>query len=217
MASVQLAIIGAGSVRCTPRVLAALATYFGERPLEIRIFDADEERLDLFDRLARFMFLVAESNHRLLFRTDPAEALEDADRVIFQVGSNCARHYLRAIGGRPTNAGPQAPEGSLQVDGYLPPPQDSAMIQDVVDLFVDQTPADAEILSLQRSDIGLPLARRVRRLDWPSDLSLRERIALPHQVLRWIKGEEAIQPFLLESERSPLKSWLDDVTTASLV
>src|SRR5687767_3239764 len=93
MGDIRLAILGGGSVRCTPKVVAALATYFGERPLEIVMWDSDGERLDLFDRFARYLFLMTSTPHRLISTTDPYEALQGADAVIFQVGVNCARKH----------------------------------------------------------------------------------------------------------------------------
>src|SRR5947209_12666480 len=95
MSVTRLAILGAGSVRCTTPVIASLATYFGERPLEIRMFDADMERLDLFDRLARLCFMMTKNEHTLISTCDAAEAIENAERAVLQVGENCARRYLR--------------------------------------------------------------------------------------------------------------------------
>jgi len=95
MSAIHLAILGAGSIRCTVPVLAALATYFGERPMEITLYDADEERLDLFDRLGRVCFFSAKSTHLLKSTTDYKEALEGVDLVVVQIGENCARKYLK--------------------------------------------------------------------------------------------------------------------------
>jgi hypothetical protein len=91
MDEVRLCVLGAGSLRCMPGVIGSLATYFGERALEIHLWDADEERLDLFDRFARLCFMVNKCSHRLLATDDPAEALDKAERVIVAVGGNCAR------------------------------------------------------------------------------------------------------------------------------
>ena len=46
-------------------MIASLANYFGERPLDIVMFDADSERLDLFDRFARLTFSAMNSTHHL--------------------------------------------------------------------------------------------------------------------------------------------------------
>src|SRR4051812_22492709 len=95
MSSVVLAVMGAGSVRCTPPVLLSLATYFGERHIEIRLWDADDERLDLFDRFARLCFMANKTHHTLISTDSESDALKDADLVLFQVGVNCAMKFLR--------------------------------------------------------------------------------------------------------------------------
>ena len=207
----KLAILGAGSVRCTPPVVAALATYFGERPLEVRLYDSDAERLDLFSRFAQTCFLLMKATHELTSHLDPAEALEGVDRVVLQVGTNCAKKYLRARGKLDLlpSENHNEPQGSLQKDGYRPQAHDSAVIQSALDLILEYVPNDADVLSLQDPEIVLPGA--FRHADWPVDLSLDERVALPHQVLRWIHGEEYPHDLIGLSERSPLKAWLDDV------
>ena len=209
--------MGAGSVRCSPPVIAALATYFGERPLEIRLYDSDEERLDLFDRMARWMFASTKAPHRVLHRLDPREALEKADRVILQVGTNCARKYMRAIGQLPgaDDFDYHEPPGSLQKDGYLPLRHDAALVQRAIEAYLLDIPADAEVLSLQNPAVALPAEVRFRTVSWPSEISLEERLAVPHQILRWMRGEDYAHSYLSTVERSPLKAWLDDPATAS--
>lgn len=216
MGSTILAIMGAGSVRCSPPVIAALASYFGERPLEIRLYDSDEERLDLFDRFARACFNLTKATHVLVDSLDPQEALSAADKVVLQIGTNCARKFLRASGSLRGVLGEDflEPEGSLQKHGYLPIAHDTAMIQDALDLLLPHIPAGSEVLSLQEEAVQLPIGRRFRRTDWPPEPTLSERVAIPHQVLRWVKGEEYPHALIADSERSPLKAWLDDVRTA---
>jgi hypothetical protein len=192
----RLAILGAGSVRCTPAVVASLATYFGERPLEIRMFDADLERLDLFDRFARVCFLMTRSVHTLISTTDAAEACLDADRVILQVGENCARKYLKE----------RHRMGIADLGA-------AAMIEQAVEELLGGVSPEAEVLSLQRGDILVP-RDHYYRLNWLGEPTASDRAALPHQVLRWIRGEDYTHELLREHERSPLKSWLDDVSTA---
>lgn len=218
MSLTKLAIIGAGSVRCSPSVLSTLANYFGERPLEVRLYDADIERLDLFDQLARLLFRVTDSTHRILFRLDPVEALDGIDRVVLQVGTNCARKYLKQVGElASTEEAPEdTPLGSVQKDGFKIQAADDTLIQRALDRMLETLPPGAEVLSLQRQEITLPVEARFRTLNWPAEPTLSERQALPHQVLRWIKGEEMPHRLLQDSERSPLKAWLDDVTTASM-
>src|SRR5579862_3123007 len=95
MGPIHVAILGAGSVRCTPAVVGSLATYFGERDLQIRMYDADMERLDLFDRFARLCFAMTKNGHGLISTVSADEAVVGADRVLLQIGENCARKYLK--------------------------------------------------------------------------------------------------------------------------
>lgn len=195
--TIKLAILGAGSVRCMPPVISSFATYFGERPLEVRLYDADEERLDLMDRLARHCFRLMKANHAVLYRPDPKEALEGADRVVIQVGRNCARKYNR-IG---------YAEGRATGD---------ELVSKTIASLLENAPPDADILSLVRKTIAIP-ASFYRRLDWPGEPTDEELKYLPHQILRWIRGDEPIFMFLKEQENSPFKEWLEDPNAAEIV
>jgi len=199
MSASRLAILGAGSVRCSAPVIASLATYFGERPLEIQMYDSDMERLDLFDRFARLCFVMSKNGHGLTSTTDAAEALEDADRVVFQVGENCARKYLKE----------RHRMGIADLGA-------EAMIEQAVEEMLGSVPAEAEVLSLMNVKIAIPRSHYYR-VEWPSEPTARERSALPHQVLRWIRGEEYTHDLFMEHEKSPLKKWLDDVDSLERV
>jgi len=61
-----------------PSVLASLAQVFGERRLEITLWDPSEEMLEVMDRLARLLFTLAENDPGLKSTTDVVEALEEA-------------------------------------------------------------------------------------------------------------------------------------------
>lgn len=185
MEFVRLAIVGAGSVRCSPAVIASLATYFGERPLQIRMYDADEERLDLFDRFARLCFLATKATHNLISTADPAEALEEATYAIFQIGENCARKFLHAEPGDPN------------------------LVARASDRLAMLVPDRARVLSLQRPDAPLPLPN-YRHLDWPGSITEDHRRSVPLQVLRYLNEEEYVHEIVRDNERSPLKDWLNE-------
>ena len=195
----QLAVMGAGNVRCAIPVIVSLATYFGERPLEIRFFDSDEERLDLFDRFARTCFAASRSTHSLISTTDAAEALDGADRVILQVGENCARKYLK----------------ERMRQGFAPLDR-AGLIEQAVELMLGTLPAGARVLSLMRGDIILPIG--TFELDgWPAPMPEAQRPNVPHVALRFIKGEDYLNELFKEAEKSPLKGWLEDPTHARFV
>lgn len=163
------------------------------------MYDADMERLDLFDRLARLCFMMTKNEHTLISTTDADEAVLGADRVIMQVGENCARKYLKE----------RHRMGIADLDA-------AAMVEQAVEEMLGSVPAEAEVLSLQRSDIAIP-REHYYRADWPLEPTRSERFSFPHQALRWIRGEEYTHEFLTEQERSPLKSWLDDVNSLERV
>lgn len=65
-----------------PELLAALANYFGERPLEIRLHDTNPEFLILNYELARVLLQLNKSTHQLKIFEDKEEALEGIDGLI---------------------------------------------------------------------------------------------------------------------------------------
>lgn len=193
----KLTVLGAGSVRCGIPVFASLATYFGELPLEISLYDADEERLDLFDRFARAAFLANKNGHSIRAGTDWKEMLEGADRVILQLGDNCARKEAKASRSKALATRTERISASLEriLGGFE---------------------SDAAVVSLQTPDVAVPLGHYYR-LNWPPAVDEDERRSIPHQVLRWIRGEDYLFEVFKEQDRSPLKLWLDDVTCATVV
>lgn len=199
MSAVQLTVLGAGSLRYGPPVVAALASYFGERPLGIRMYDSDEERLDIFDRLARLCFVNNYVSHELMSTTSVTEALEETDLIVVAVGANCARRYLRA-----TRAAGIADVGDL------------GMIEQAVSDILGPVPAAVPVLSLLEPSISLPRAT-YQRVDWPAPLSPEARFALPLQILRWLNKEESLHELLISNDQSPLKTWLDDPRSAEIV
>jgi hypothetical protein len=192
-----MAILGVGSLRCAPPVFSALATYFGERPLEIRLYDADEERLDLMDRFARACFQSTRATHDVLYRPDPAEALEDVDRVVLMVGRNCARKFMRV----------KFADADSQSD---------ALITGTLETLLKGLPSETDILSLERKSVVVPVPF-YRRMDWPGEPADEDLRWLPHQILRWVKGEEMMYKFLEAEENSPFKAWLEDPNAAEIV
>jgi hypothetical protein len=181
-------ILGAGSVRFMLPVVSSLSTFFGERPLEIVLFDADEERLDLVDRFARLAFATTKSKHSLRSTYDPVEALEGAELVIVQIGENCARKML-----------------GIRRD--QPDPTDRAL-----DRLMADVPEGAHVLNLIEERLPID---GYYEMDWPPHLSEGEKRAVPHQILRYLNGEEYVYDVIKEHAASPLKAWLEDPTFAA--
>lgn len=197
MASIPLTILGAGSVQYGPAVIGSLASYYGERPLDVRLFDADEERLDLFDRLARLVFEGTSVEHGVKALEDPAEALEEAQLVVLSVDENCARKLLRGAGAEVPASGEEA-------------------IQAAVDRLVPLVPEGALILSLMPNSVAVG-RDTYYRMAWPPSVGADDMRAIPMQILRWLNDEEMFYPLIETHERSPFKQWLDDPTSAEPV
>lgn len=179
----KIAVIGAGSVRCSPAVLASLANYYGERQLEVRLYDADEERLDLFDRFARVCFASGQAPHDVVSTTDIEEALEPVHGAVVQVGYNCARKLLKTA--------------------------EDDIVPQAIATLLQPLPPTAKVLSLFGERIVLPVDS-YDSIDWPAEPDEDTRRAMPHQLLRWIRQEEYLHDFLREYLHSPVKEWLDE-------
>lgn len=185
MPNLKLAFVGAGSIRCAAPVIATLATYFGERPMDVWLYDADEERLDLFDRFARTAFTLTESTHGLRATNILEEALQDATGVLVGFDENCARKELGSIARRMT-----AGESMAKMAGRI----------------VALSPPECPILCLANS---APLEGASTAGDWP-EVPDQPTYVVPLQILRWLNGEEYPYDLFRAHERSPLRSWLDN-------
>jgi hypothetical protein len=195
--SEKIAILGAGSIRCGVPVIASLATYFGERPLSISLWDADAERLELFEMFAGLACVQNKNPHELSAVVDVAAALENAVRVILMLDPNCA--LLEAKKARASVSG-----------------NHSSWISATVERLVGLIPGEAQVMSLLPAEVRVSLPHYYR-LDWPPDLEEDEARSMPHQVLRWIRGDEYMFEVFNQYDRSPLKTWLDDVTSATVI
>ena len=222
--------MGAGNLRCGPAVLAGLATWQPDDLVDIRLWDTNEERLDLVDRLLRECLDKAGTEHAALATSDIDEALLDATDVVLTVHEDCAR---RMTGHRPPDLfAPEEPtEATYQVRGdpNRPTPPDRLSVHTHIMLsgpadhentreevlsvalakIMDLIPAKAKVLSLERG-VLLPTKRGHTHLNWPLPLDADKAPLIPHQILRWIHGEATLDALLNESRRSPLVKWLED-------
>lgn len=194
MSAVRLAILGAGSLRYGLGIVGSLATYFGERPLEIRMYDADFERLDLFDRLLRLSSAGNFASHNLISTTDPAEALEDANAIVLAIEPHCAQKLLR---------GDSAPN-------------DEALVELALERLLRDVSSDTSVLSLLDPTVAVP-RETYHRVPWAGPVSEYDRVRIPMQILRWLNKEEMLYELFEAYDRSPIKAWLDDPRTAELV
>ena len=78
----KLCILGAGNLFLGANLFAAVACYFGERPLEVRFHDDHNEFLNLNFELAYLLHKLNRSSHQLLYTPDLQEAIDNVDGVI---------------------------------------------------------------------------------------------------------------------------------------
>lgn len=187
--------MGIGSVRCAPPTIASLAGYFGERPLEIHFWDSDFERLDLFDRFARLCFHMTKSKHSLVSSEESDEALADAVAFVLAVDENCATKFLKK-------------RGSLLGHGET----QGVLVQRCVTELLEKAPLDSKVLSLLDVE---PDGHPWTASRWPAEPTEAERQAVPHQILRYLNGDEYPHALIRANASSPVTKWLDEVIKSS--
>lgn len=230
MPSRAVAVVGAGNLRCGPPVLATLASWYPDVPAEVRLFDASEERLDLFDRLARLLYDHTGNETVLLATSDLAEAVKDATDVVLCLHEDCARRmvgprqarwldnlnvadeaYLLSRGdpNRPTPVSQlsRATRAMIEV-----PVSNSLTREEVLagslDLVLEAVPQAARILSLMRG-VGLPAGRVSTHLAWPAPLDDATLSLVPFQVLRWITADDRLDSIVEAGKKNDLHDWLE--------
>ncbi len=222
-------LIGAGNVTCAPKVIATVAGLGDEFLVDFRLFDANDERLDLMDRLARVCFDQAKSESTIRSSTDLAELLDGTTDVIIGLGEDCSRRILGATSA-PTldNFEPEADPWELrrgdpnrptpvdrlstQTRQMLERPLDMSLgsfevIQRALSHVVPIIPPSARILSLVQ-EVALPPILEIETLAWPDPLSESELSLIPHQILRWVVKQEPIHELLDAGKDSPVRTWL---------
>ncbi len=226
-----MSLVGVGNLRCGPPVVASLAAWGPEMEVEVRLFDSNEERLDLMDRFARVCLDRTNAGHALKATSDPAEALEDADSVVLTVSEDCARRMKGAVEPTPVEAVPpgQSYLDLVRGDPNRPTPLErlspqtrlilanplrddgrtrEEALSEALESLLALAPPRARLLSLVRR-VPLPPGREHDYLNWPSPLDTEQTLRVPHQILRWILGEATLDALLDEARRSPVLAWLE--------
>lgn len=231
MAGRIVAVLGAGNVRCAPPVFATLCNWYPDVPLAIRLWDANEERLDLMDRLARCLMDDWNSEATVSSSTDLAEVLEAASDVVLCLHEDCARrligthlspslamfedqeipiHYYGGDRNRPT-----PPESlSEHTKQLLSVPDHESLsrreaMEAALAVLLPQIPESARVLSLMR-EVDVPARPQTQAIAWPEPLSEVQESLLPHQILRWVRRDEEMFDLMTSGKSTPLRVWLDE-------
>lgn len=227
----SLAMIGAGNIRCCPSVLASIAACDALDGLDIRLYDANQERLDLYFQLAVAIMDLSNREHDLFRRPVLEEALDKADVVILTLNEDCSRRmtgksaamvYLpSAIDEEETLAWPlqygdinrPTPAGELSL-GTLSqlssPVEDSrgreAAVNDALSLVETGINHRSSVLNLTRTASKSRI--KGEHLAWPPPMAERQIEEAPHQVLRWVEGDLSLRTFVQDHRTSPVVEWL---------
>lgn len=175
------------------------------------------------DRLARKLLIENDVFPRILSTDEPEDAIAKANLIIVAIGGNTARRYWepsprldRSSDSGLPSATPIALEVWFEAHGSETPAVVSARPGDPGDRrqrikrlwrTCDQAVTEpARVLNLTEElspELGPPSA-------WPGALSAAERRARPHQILRWIRGEEHMGTYVSQFAASPIVRWLRD-------
>lgn len=189
----RITVLGIGSLQSGPSIVGALATYFGERPIEVGFYDPDPERLELLVRFANTAFSANKAGHLLIAFSDPDEAVEEASQVIVSIDRF----------------------GTATLLDMPPSKVADKHVSKAVAQLIRNVPDQAKILAIVPRSVSLP-GRIDRRTEPLAELDVETRRSLPHQILRWIRGEDYLFEFFAEHEGSRLRDWLDDPVSARL-
>ncbi|MCB0826267.1 MAG: hypothetical protein KDC26_08760 [Armatimonadetes bacterium] len=223
-------LAGAGNVRCAPPVLASLATWYPDDVVTLSLFDANLERLDLIDRLARKLF--DDFNRDLLIRssTDLSEASEGTTDLVLMLNEDGSRRMVGAVSSDKLQAFEEMEEDPFELrkgdrNRPTPPEQLSPATRNMLsqpkatgprdevilaaaNLVLEQTP-DSRTVSLMRG-VVLPSGTEHLHLNWPEPIDEMKLPLIPHQILRWIYCDEPTNDLIEAGRNNPFRAWLED-------
>lgn len=204
----RIAVAGAGNLEVVPAILATAAQMFGERPFELWLFDADPERLELADRLARRLFEATENDSRVLATGVLPEAIRGADAVIVCCDDNCVRRFAAPEEDKPTHAArptdwayEEWPTAQSRPWETVDPHAAALAFWEAVEANVK----DGSCIAVIGACESLP-----NTLHWEVQAVSEEASHVPHQVLRWAKSEDPVDALLAQGRENPLRDWLSE-------
>ncbi|MFM9873714.1 MAG: hypothetical protein ACKVQS_09655 [Fimbriimonadaceae bacterium] len=221
-------VFGAGNMRTGPLVMAALARWYPDFPFTIRLFDVNSERLDLIDMLLRGFLDNWNSEIHAESTADAGEALEGMTDLILTMHEDCARrmggtasskaliYFEEAdemefyMGGDRNKPTPVA-QLSQQTRKLLESPRSGAtreeVLRDSVVPLVEGLSEEVRILSLMRG-IDIRGKSEIAQENWPESVSEDQLTLVPHQILRWVRGDESAFDLGEIADQSPVLAWL---------
>lgn len=194
----RIVVLGAGSLRCAPEVLASLVQAGLPQESALWLQDEHAEALDLAERLAYRLVTEANLMLRVVATPDPSEALEGADTVILCVGGGLhERQAWLAL---------EEADEALELLRL----ERIRRVMDSLQPGLASLDDEAAVINLARptAQSGRFLQRPAIHLDWPEPLQHEERVPRAHQMLRWARGEEPLFDLFERVNNGPLVSAL---------
>ncbi len=224
-------VVGAGSLRCAPPVLASIAAPRFEHALEVRLFDANIERLDLMGRLLARMFEITRAQHVFAMHPNLGLALRGTDAAVVCLYEDCARRMTGKTATRVLlPADPIEPEKLSELsrgDMNKPTPMHELSPMTLAALAMpdnegrtrDEVVANALALTMERIEgdvLILNLTRNAsispsvlhKSFDWPPTLEPDVHATFPHRILRWIDGDFELDTYMEGFKDSPVAQWM---------
>lgn len=219
-------------MRTGPAVLATLSRWYPDFPFTIRLFDANSERLDLSDLLLRQLLDSWNDEIPATATQNAEEAVEGTTDLIITMHEDCARRMLGGkgsseslayfveaddlhlyLGGdrnRPTPVDQLSEQTRRLLDA---PKRQGDSREEVIELasreFIDRLEPGVRIVSLMRG-VGFDCGREMTHLNWPAPIEEQLLPLVPHQILRWVRGDEKISELGEVADQSPLMTWLKE-------
>lgn len=194
----RIVVLGAGSLRCAPEVLASLVQAGLPQESAVWLQDEHAEALDLAERLAHRLVTEAGALLRVVATPDQAEALDGGETVILCIG-----------GGLRERKGWFAAEDAGEAVELVRLERIRRAIGSLQE-SLDSLAEGATVINLARptAESGRFLPRAAIHLDWPEPLPGEERVPRAHQMLRWARGEDPMFDLLDRAQSGPLVSAL---------
>ena len=218
-------------MRTGPAVMATVARWYPDVPFSVRLFDANSERLDLVDLLLRQLLDSWNDEIPAMATQDVTEAMDGVTDLVITMHEDCARRMLGAGNSAALAYFEEAGELDLYLGGdrnkptpveqlseqtrklLEAPKREGNSREDVIEMAVAEVIKKSQpgirIVSLMRG-VGFDSGREITHYNWPVPIQEDLLPLVPHQILRWVRGDENISDLGVVADNSPLMGWLKD-------
>lgn len=216
-----VAVVGAGNVRTAPWVLASLASFYPDWPVEVRLHDTHPDQLMLATMLFERLVECKVAEPEMTPTSELDEALLGADDIVVTLCSNTARRmvgplrmpHLEALEAEPDPFELRKGDRNRPTrSGSLRPETREASSSPSSELTEEQALGAAhEQVRLRASGRVLVVGRREEQ-GWESwvepETDPRDDLALAYEILRWARRDEPVDAVFDLVPGRPLLRWL---------